>query len=127
MSLGFVGRIGPSCFGEPCQSIINMDGPGVLYLNRWDKHHSGTPISNFAVPKFDKPAVFENNVEVRAIPRPIGDEAMRIFELLVRATTPDGIGTAKHSHNLLPRHARFEAGHLLAGCTCGEKSDNREG
>ena len=28
--------------------MINMDGPGLLYLNRWDNHHSGTPISDFS-------------------------------------------------------------------------------
>jgi len=52
---------------------------------------------------------------------------MRVFELLVRATAADGVGMAKHSDNLLPRRARFEAGHLLAGRTCREKSDNQEG
>jgi hypothetical protein len=79
-----------------------MDGPGVLYLNRRDNHHSGTAISNFAVPKFDKSPVLENNVEVRAIPRPTGDEAMRVFELLVRATTAYGIGGTVPNHPVPP-------------------------
>jgi len=99
----------------------------MLNLNRRDIQDTGTSISNFGVPKFDNPALLENNVEVRAIPRPTGDETMRVFELLVRATAADGVGMAKHSDNLLPRHARFEAGHLLAGRTRREKSDNQEG
>ena len=36
----------------------------------------GTPISNFAVSKFDNPAVLENNLEVRAIPQPTRDQTM---------------------------------------------------
>jgi hypothetical protein len=104
-----------------------MDGSRMLNLNRRDIHHLGAPISNFAVPEFDNPTVLENNVEIRAIPRPTGDETMRVFELLVRAAAADCVGTAKNSDNLLPRHTRFEAGHLLAGCAGGEKRDNREG
>jgi len=56
----------------------------VLNLDRRDIHDLWAPISNFAMSEFDNPTVLENNVEVRAIPRPTGDEAMRIFELLVR-------------------------------------------
>jgi len=107
-------------------SITNMDGSRVLNLNRRDIHDLGAPISNFAVPEFDNPAVFENNVEVRAILRPTGDETMRVFELLVRAAAAYCVGTAKNSNNLLPRHTRFEAGHLLAGCAGGQNRDNRD-
>ena len=99
----------------------------MLNLNRRDIHGAGASISNFAVPEFDNPAVLENNVEVRAIPRPTGDYAMRVFELLVRAAAAYGVWAAKNSDNLLARHARLKAGHLLAGCACGEKRDNREG
>ena len=87
----------------------------------------GTSIPNFTVPEFDNAAVLENNLEIRAVPRPTRDEAMRVFELLVRAIAANCVGTTKNSNNLLPRHAGFEPRHLLAGCAGGEKRDNREG
>jgi len=105
--------VGESCsdrgLAEPCPSIANVDGSRVLNLDRRDIDDLWAPISSFAMSEFDNPTVLENNVEVRAIPRPTGDEAMRIFELLVRAVAADGIGTAKNSDNLLACHTRFEA------------------
>jgi hypothetical protein len=79
-------------------------------------HNLVTSISNFAVTKFDNAAVLENNLEIRTIPRSTSDETMRVFKLLVRTAAADRIGTAKDSHNLLPRHSGFEIRHLLAGC-----------
>jgi hypothetical protein len=79
------------------------------------------------MPEFDDPTVLENNAEIRAIPGPTSDETVRVLELLVRAVAPDGVGTAKNSDNLLPRHAGFEPRHLLAGCARREKRDNRKG
>jgi hypothetical protein len=108
----------------------------LVWINDWLRlarcvglrvHNLGTPISNFAVPEFDNPAVLENNGKIRAVPRPTGDKAMRVFELLVWAVASDSVGVAKNSNHLLPRHARFEPRHLLAGCARGEKRDNREG
>jgi hypothetical protein len=45
-------------------SITNVDGSRMLNLNRRDIYDLGAPISNFAVPEFDNPAVLEKNLEV---------------------------------------------------------------